>query len=566
MADTDLETAGTTTASGNTVSSSSHSTADAASSAVGSVTTFVTGSKFPEIQDSTRFIVGYSHENSSFSADRLGDLHTMENKFLDNMGITRYTRQQPENTIHPAPFDRMEVPTGKFNSTEDIAQEMNKNFKEQGGTGTEVAYVEPDYTIQAFSTAPDDPSYDMQWNMQDNYMDIPDLHEITSGSSDITVAVIDTGVYEDGEDFSSDTFVTGYNFCSTTQSDHSVPGSGTTTTDTTDDNGHGTHVTGTIAEETDNGVGVASIAPGVKIMPLKALDSDGSGYTSDICNAIDYAVNNGADIINLSLGSSSTSKTLETACDNARENGVLVVAAAGNDDTEDETYPAAYDSVLAVGAVGYDTSAKASYSNYGDWVDVMAYGGDVDSDDTIPYIEDGTTRNGIYQWTIDPDATGENGGYYYYVGTSMATPHVTALAALLLSKDSSRTPDELSSLICDTATAMDCCKYGLIDPMAAIENDVNDVSDTATISFTSGESQSTSWTLSAAPGDISVSVDVDEEYLSDVSVTLYDEDDNEAADADASDVADGAISLSYTVDATDTGTYTLTITYSGSSS
>ncbi|WP_320128528.1 S8 family serine peptidase [uncultured Sphaerochaeta sp.] len=550
----------------------SSSSSTASIQIAGQVTKYVTEAGTFGTDSPTRFIVGYTHEpNKQLFEARLEDIHAMEDLFMGGMSIERKDRGMDHPMTKSAPFDTFHIPSEVLesygNDYERIVNAMNENFFSNGGTGDEVAYVEPDYSMQAFSVGPDDPFYPEQWNMQNSYMNIPKLHSITSGDSGVVVAVIDTGVYEDGEDFEADTFVMGYNFCTSTSTEPTSPGVTNTTdsTDTTDDNGHGTHVTGTIAETTDNGLGVASIAPGVKIMPLKALDSEGSGYTSDICDAIRYAVDNGVNIINLSLGSTLPSTTLESACTYAKDNGVLIVAAAGNDDSSEETYPAAYDSVLSVGAVGYDTSTRASYSNYGAWVDVTAFGGEDD------YFTDNGTQyyEGILQWTISTTSTN---GYYYYIGTSMATPHVTALAALLLSEDSSRTPETLTDIICKTATEYDSTsapyemgKYGIVDALAAMQyTAAQTVSDTVSVSITDDETQSSSWTLSSSEGNISVSLDSDD--IAALSMTLSDEAGTIVASADGSKATDdeNTLSLSYTLDSSDAdGIYTLTVTYAG---
>ena len=185
----------------------------------------------------------------------------------------------------------------------------------------------------------------------------------TNWGSGTTVAVIDTGVtaFSDGY---GQTMTTGYDF----HNDDSDPA---------DDQGHGSHVAGTIAQATNNGVGVRGVAPDTIIMPLKSLGSDGTGFVLSSIEAIDYAVDNGADIINMSLASSGASTAEETAIDAALDAGLVVVAATGNDGTQTNgvTYPAAYDGVIAVASVGYNTSALTYYSNAGPEVTFAAPGG-----------------------------------------------------------------------------------------------------------------------------------------------------------------------------------------------
>jgi len=224
----------------------------------------------------------------------------------------------------------------------------------------EVEYVEPNH-IRTASYTPNDPYYQYQWHFF--AVQMQQAWDISTGSG-ATVAVIDTGVaYEDylgfrrAPDLSGTVFLSGWDFVNNDAHPN-------------DDDGHGTHVCGTIAQTTNNGIGVAGVAFNARIVPIKVLDQQGSGWDSDVANGIVWAVNNGAKIINLSLGGPDYSRTLEDAVNYAYANGVTVVASNGNDNSGSVGYPAAYVNAIAVGAVRYDQT-RAYYSNYGTALDFV---------------------------------------------------------------------------------------------------------------------------------------------------------------------------------------------------
>ncbi len=228
--------------------------------------------------------------------------------------------------------------------------------------------------------------------------------DISTGQG-VTVAVVDTGIRK-GTDLAKTCFVSGYDFVNSD-------------TDPIDDNGHGTHVAGTVAQSTDNGVGVAGVAYKSCLMPVKVLDATGSGTYADVASGIIYAADNGAKVINLSLGGSSDSQTLKDAVAYAYGKGVTVVAAAGNNNSRTLSYPAAYDAyVIAVGATQYDET-KAPYSNYGPSLDLVAPGGNNNLDQN----KDGYA-DGVLQQTFQIKGRTISWGYYFFQGTSMAAPHV----------------------------------------------------------------------------------------------------------------------------------------------
>jgi len=319
-----------------------------------------------------------------------------------------------------------------------------------------VEYAEPNYIAHAFMI-PNDPYYGYQWNfhsVDEGGIDMEPAWDVATGDG-VVVAVIDTGI-RIGTDLANTKFVQGYDFVNDD-------------TDPTDDNGHGTHVAGTIAQSTNNNEGVAGVAFNAYLMPVKVLDSRGSGTYDDIVSGIYYAVDNGANIISMSLGGSSPSTAMEDALAYAYSHGVTIIAAAGNDGTNVISYPAAYDAyVIAVGATQYDKTL-APYSNYGTSLDVVAPGGNLDVDQNGDGYGDG-----ILQQTFTLRGINVNWGYYFYEGTSMATPHVSGTAALLYSLGVT-SPDNIRNILQTTAIDLgapgwdEYYGWGLINAYAAVQ-------------------------------------------------------------------------------------------------
>lgn len=306
---------------------------------------------------------------------------------------------------------------------------------------------------------PNDPQYKYQWHLRQ--IGMPEAWKLADGNG-VIVAVLDTGVayekygrFHQVEDLSGVTFVKPYDFVGNT-------------THANDDHGHGTHVTGTIAQVTNNGIGVAGVARNVRIMPLKVLSGNGSGSVGGIADAIRYAADNGAKVINMSLGGAFPSKVLKKAVAYAHAKGVTVVCAAGNESRGRVGYPAAYPGAIAVSATQYD-EAITFYSNYGKDIDIAAPGGNTRVDQNGDGMPDGVLQNTIA--IGDPTTS----GYYGYMGTSMASPHVAGVAALVVGEGVTD-PDRVEKILKDSARkphkqAYSSERYGagIVDAPAAVK-------------------------------------------------------------------------------------------------
>ncbi|MCL5962695.1 MAG: S8 family peptidase [Chloroflexi bacterium] len=315
-----------------------------------------------------------------------------------------------------------------------------------------VELAEPNYYLYA-DFIPNDPGYGAQWHFPQIQMS--QAWDLSSGEG-VTVAIVDSGVayensggYSRAPDLAGTTFVPGWDFVN----NDSHPN---------DDDGHGTHVAGTIAQSTNNGLGVAGIAFRAKIMPVKVLDSTGSGTTSQVAAGIKWAADNGAQVMNLSLGSPDYSGMLEDAVNYAYNKGVVVVAAAGNAGASSVGYPAAYDNVISVGATRYDQS-RAYYSNYGLALDLVAPGGDWRVDQNGDGYADGVLQQTFCNPNWDPGGCSSTMpsqfGYYFFQGTSMAAPHVSGVAALLISQGAATTPDQVRRALKSTAKDLGAVRW-----------------------------------------------------------------------------------------------------------
>ena len=315
----------------------------------------------------------------------------------------------------------------------------------------------PNYKWKSLQTTPNDTLYRYQWNH--SIIELPQAWDFTTGDSSVIVAVPDTGVLLGHPDLENK-LVPGYDFVRSRYSEiDSDRGIDTNPNDPGDQlpggsSFHGTHVAGIISAQSNNNEGIAGISWNTSIMPLRALGKGGSGTEYDIEQAIRYAAglpnDSGtvpaypADIINLSLGGGAFSEGTQQLMEAVRNEGIIVVAASGNDNTSVPMFPASLDSVISVGAIDINKQ-RASYSNYGSYLDVVAPGGD-----NTPDINGDGDPDGIIS-TMGSDVAAKNVqmefSYNYAMGTSMAAPHVSGVISLMKAVNPNLTPQNVDDLL-----------------------------------------------------------------------------------------------------------------------
>ncbi|MET7652947.1 S8 family serine peptidase [Streptomyces sp. NPDC005486] len=458
----------------------------------------------------------------------------------------------------------------------------------------EVAYVVPD-RLNKPKADPNDTEYTKQWDLFETTagMNVPGAWTTSTGTG-VTVAVIDTG-YVAHTDLAAN-IVGGYDFIADTAVSVDGDGRDSNPADPGDyyaanecgsgipassSSWHGTHVAGTIAAVTNNGKGVAGIAYGAKISPVRVLGKCG-GYDSDIIDAITWASggtvsgvpanSNVAKVINMSLGGDGacTSAT-QSAITAAVNRGTTVVVAAGNEsDNVANHSPGNCANVISVAATNR-TGAKASYSNYGSLVDISAPGGQTSTG----------TANGILSTLNSGTKTPSSESYAYYQGTSMATPHIAGLVALVKSANSALTPAQIETAIKNNARALPgaCsggCGAGLADAARTVQAVSGSGGSTGGTTFSSttavpipdnGSAVESSIAVSGrtgnAPSTLQVGVDITHTYRGDLVIDLVAPDGTayRLKAASSSDSADN-VSTTYSVNAsseTANGTWKLRV-------
>lgn len=374
--------------------------------------------------DSVELVVGIAY---STSAHGYSEFASLVAKIGGKVVDTIYIQSKPAAFVVNTPIDSV------ASFTTDL--EATKQFR----------YIEPNFKYEMLFT-PNDPYWVNQWGPKRIEADW--AWNTTTGDPSILVAVIDTGIDYDHPDLADNYVALGYDWVN----GDSYP---------SDDNGHGTHCAGIIAAVLNNSEGIAGLAQ-VGIMAEKALDAGGGGYENDLANAIIHAVDQGADIISMSWGGYIYSALIHDAIKYAYDAGALLVGAAGNDPWPGRHYPAAYKEVIAVTATN-QSDEPASFTSYGDWVELAAPGVDIYS--TMP----------TYYVTLNGWPYYKNQRYDYLSGTSMACPHTAGLAALALGQFPTMSRDQLRYYLRYTADDLgepdfdEYYGYGRINAREAVE-------------------------------------------------------------------------------------------------
>lgn len=307
-----------------------------------------------------------------------------------------------------------------------------------------VLHAEPNYLARSH-IIPNDPLFQYQWNMLQIQAD--QAWNLTNGTG-IVIAVLDSGiafenfgVFAQAPDLAGTIFIPGWDFVNNDANPD-------------DDYGHGTHITGTIAQTTNNALGCAGVAFGASIMPVKVLDNTGYGSLTNVVDGIYFAANNGAKILNMSFGfGNNPSLTLQNAIEYANTAECLLVCSAGNQGTNLPSYPAAYTPCISVSGTTYNQTL-ASYSNYGIDIDLCAPGGDLTLDQNLDGYPDGIlqqSHDGVDFTVFD---------YFSGEGTSWSAAHVTGVAAMVTSIGGiTMTPLEIRGIL--ESTAIDLGTPGL---------------------------------------------------------------------------------------------------------
>ena len=381
-----------------------------------------------------QLIIQYKNTNSVHAQNHsLKTLHT---------GVTRPTLAYLEDTVN------FSINSNSDSLLSELAHLNPKSFQKKNTLTRLKQLKQQDHVLDAslnyirhIQKVPSDTYYNYQWHYP--AMKLPQAWDITTGtpeSGSIVVAIIDTGIFSAHPDLRNQ-LVNGYDFISNAQrSGDDEPGIDSNPEDTGDgqdlgsSSWHGTHVAGTVAAETNNNSGVAGVSWGAKIMPLRALGKNG-GTTYDILQAVRFAAGldndsntlpeKRADIINLSLGSSSSSSVEASLFKQVHDLGIMIVASAGNENTNTPSYPASYDGVISVSATDY-SNTKAPYSNYGSFIDIAAPGGNNfvnQNGDIYP--------DGVLSTLVDASTGIKKAIFSFYEGTSMAAPHVSGMLALM---------------------------------------------------------------------------------------------------------------------------------------
>lgn len=391
------------------------------------------GSRYPYLLPLDSFIIpsdvqsfAPAAESASFVPDQiLVKFRPFLSAALRRVTLNAY-RSKPITVISKLDIYQIKIP--EFSSVEEMVYLMSMN--------PFIAYAEPNY-IARIAVTPNDPYFNVQYGLSNTGQRIgnvpgspqgkesADIHatsawEEVTGREDVIIGIVDTGIDFDHPELRNKFVSRGKDFVNNDD-------------DATDDNGHGTHVASIAAADTDNGIGMAGVAWKCKILPAKAIAKNGVGFYSWIIQAVEWLADNGAHVINFSIGGDASSLALEDAVKYAFNKGVFLAAAAGND-SPSVLYPAAYEEYcLAVAATDYNDE-RPGWSNTGEEIDVAAPGERIFG--CVP----------TWYWSVlygDFDAD----PYGYGYGTSAAVPYVTGLAALIRSLKPNLKPKDIMNII-----------------------------------------------------------------------------------------------------------------------
>lgn len=458
------------------------------SRSIGSITTFEAGPR-ASVADAMALTSG---------VDVLGPITTATGELMDGDVIVQWALDPVARlALDPAPgvqrlsampgggpeLLRFEMPPGLDQAERDrYTLALAASLRGRAG----VVSAEPDHRMRAFGLPqerrPNDTYYGLQWHYEQ--IKLPAAWDIETGSSNVRIAVLDTGSVPAMDLAPRE--IAGFDMIN----DAAIAGDGggydNDPTDVGDGLGspqpssfHGAHVAGTIGAVTDNSYGVSGVTWAGEIMHVRVLGI-GGGSSFDIAQGVLYAAGlqnasgetalQPAHIINMSLGGGGSNSTFQNAITSARNSGVVIIAAAGNENSSTPSFPAAYSGVVSVSAVDVD-GRRAPYSNFHASVDIAAPGGDVSADRNGDGYADGVLSS-----KPDDSSNPTNfESYSFYQGTSMAAPHVAGVAALILSVDDQLTPAQVEAILGDTATDLGAAGRdnifgeGLLNALAAVQ-------------------------------------------------------------------------------------------------
>ncbi len=437
--------------------------------AYGESADFIPGEAIVQLRDMSQMLLESSHGKPEL--EKLNLSHTD----VDRAGLLSFPYRKPVKFADRKQSLIARIHNRNMDKHDSLARIKSLKQRE------DIEFVEPNYRVHAMAI-PNDEFY----HYQSHYSQIrlPQAWDLTTGTPEtgyVIVAVVDTGVVLQHEDLASK-LVSGYDFISDPKISADGDGIDNDPSDPSNDSSwHGTHVSGIVAAATNNDIGVAGVSWDARIMPIRVLGV-GGGSSYDLLQGVRYAAGlsndsgtvpaQTADIINLSLvikGGGVFSQSAQDTYNEIYDAGILVIAAAGNKSTSVPSYPASYAGVISVSAVDL-LGNLAPYSNFGDTVDVTAPGGNllVDSDDN-------GKKDGVLS-TQTVDNNGES-NYQFFEGTSIATPHVSGVAALMKAVYPAMTAADFTAGLMNGALTQDIGNvgrdnsygHGLIDALAAVQ-------------------------------------------------------------------------------------------------